>query len=83
MFSYLGNQFKPSSKIFSLMLLLWIIYVIYLLILLCFRAGMFIDALWSPAGTGLASWLSFVMSNCKVDTFPLIFDPYLLFKSSS
>ena len=28
--------------------------------------------LWSPAGKGLTSWLSFVMSNCEVDTFPLV-----------
>ena len=40
--------------------------------LLCFRARLFIDALWSPAGRGLTSWLSFVMSNCKVVTFPLV-----------
>ena len=46
---------------------------------LCFRARLFIAALWSPAGKRLASWLSFVMSYCEVDTFPLIFDPYLLF----
>ena len=31
-----------------------------------FRALLFINALWSPAGKGLTSWLSFVMSNCKV-----------------
>ena len=43
------------------MLLLWIIYVISVLFLLRFRACLFIDALWSPAGTGLTSWLSFVM----------------------
>ena len=30
----------------------------------------FIGALWSPAGKGLTSWLSFVMSNCEVVTFP-------------
>ena len=40
--------------------------------LLCFRARLFIDALWSTAGKGLTSWLSFVMSNCEVDTFPLV-----------
>ena len=40
--------------------------------LLCFRACLFIDALWSPAGKGLTSWLSFVMSNCEVLTFPLV-----------
>ena len=26
----------------------------------------------SPAGKGLTSWLSFVMSNCEVVTFPLV-----------
>ena len=28
--------------------------------------------LWSPAGKGLTSWLSFVVSNCEFDTFPLV-----------
>ena len=36
------------------------------LVLLCFRARLFIDALWSPAWKGLTSWLSFVMSIVKV-----------------
>ena len=54
------------------MLLLWIIYVISVLFLLCFRARLFIDALWSPAGKGLTSWLSFVMSNCEVVTYPFV-----------
>ena len=40
------------------------------LVLLCFRAHLIIDALWSPAGKRLTSWLSFVMSNCEVVTFP-------------
>ena len=31
---------------------------------------LFIDALWSPVGKGLTSWLSFVMSNCVFGTFP-------------
>ena len=53
-------------------LLLWIIYAKYILFLLCFRAPLFIDALWSPAGKGLTSWLSFAMSNCEVVTFPLV-----------
>ena len=39
------------------MLLLWIIYDISVL---------FRDALWSPEGKGLTSWLSFVMSKCEV-----------------
>ena len=29
-------------------------------------------ALWSPAGKGLTSLLSFVVSNCKFITFPLV-----------
>ena len=33
-------------------------------------ACLFIGALWSPAGKMLASWLSFVMSNCVFVTFP-------------
>ena len=63
------NIFTDRSKA---VLLLWIIYVISVLFLLCFRARLFIDALWSPAGKGLTSWLSFVMSNCEVVTFPLV-----------
>ena len=51
------------------MLLLRIIYVISVLFLLCFRARLIIDALWSPAEKGLASWLSFVMCNCEVLIF--------------
>ena len=38
----------------------------------CFHARLFIDALWSLAGKGLTSWLSFVMSNCEVVTFPSV-----------
>ena len=52
--------------------LLWIIYVISVLYLLCFCARQFINALWLPVGKGLTSWLSFVMSNCEVVTFPLV-----------
>ena len=37
----------------------------FYLVLLCFRARLFINALWSPAGEGLTSWLSFVVSNCE------------------
>ena len=43
----------------------------FCLVLLCFH--LFVDALWSPAGKGLTSWLSFVMSNCEVVTFPLVY----------
>ena len=41
-----------------------------MLFLSCFCYA-FIDALWSPAGKRLASWLSFVKSNCEVVTFPI------------
>ena len=57
------------------MLLLWIIYHVYVisvLFLLCFRARLLIDALWSHAGKGLTSWLSFVMYMCEVVTFPYV-----------
>ena len=40
--------------------------------LLCFRARLFFDGMWSPAGKGLTSWLSFVMYNSEFVTFPLI-----------
>ena len=44
----------------------------FCLVLLCFRARLFVGALWSPAGKGLTSWLSFVMTYCEVVTFPLV-----------
>ena len=39
--------------------------------LLCLCARLFICVLWSPAGKGLTSWLSCVVSNCEFVTFPL------------
>ena len=36
------------------------------LCLLCLCARLFICALWSPAGKGLISWLSFVVSNFPI-----------------
>ena len=42
------------------------------LVLLCVHARLFVDSLRPPAGKGLTSWLSFVMSNCDVTTFPLV-----------
>ena len=41
------------------------------LCLLCLCERLFIRALWSPAGKGLTSSLSFVMSNCEFVTFLL------------
>ena len=43
------------------------------LCLLCLCARLFICALWSTAEEGLTSWLSFVVSNCELVTFPLVF----------
>ena len=31
-----------------------------------------IDALWAPAGKGLTSWISIVMSNCEFVIFPFV-----------
>ena len=45
----------------------------FCLVLLCFHARLFVDAFWSPAGKGFTSWLSFVMSNCDVVTFQLVY----------
>ena len=53
-------------------LLLCFIHVISVVCLLCFCARLFIVALWSPAGKGLTSWLTFVMSNCEFVTFSLV-----------
>ena len=47
--------------------LLWVFFVCCLL---CLCACLFIHALWSTAGKGLTSWLSFVVSNCEFITFP-------------
>ena len=44
----------------------------FCLVLLCFHARLFVDASWSPAGKGMTSWPSFVMSYCEVITFPLV-----------
>ena len=35
-------------------------------------ARLLLDALWSRAGNGLTSYLSFVMSDCDVVTFSLV-----------
>ena len=43
------------------------------LCLLCLCARLFKCALWPPAERGLTSWLSFVVSNCEIVTFPLVF----------
>ena len=75
------NRFKPSSKIFywpfqggtSFVDLLCFCSV---LCLLCLCTRLFICALWSPAGKGLTSWLSFVVSNCEFVTLSQSFEWY-------
>ena len=44
------------------------------LCLLCLCARLFICALWSPAGKGLTSWLSFVVSNCEYPGSGVVLD---------
>ena len=70
------NRFKPSSEIFY-----WPfqggtsfvnILCFSVLCLQCICARLFICTLWSPAGKGLPSWLSFVASNCEFVTFPFV-----------
>ena len=55
--------------------LLWafLCFFFVFLCLLCLCASLFICALWSPAGKGLTSWLSIVVSNCESVTFQLVF----------
>ena len=45
---------------------------LFCLVFLCLFVRLFICALWSPAGKGLTSLLSFVVSNCEFVTFPLV-----------
>ena len=42
------------------------------LCLLCLCERLFIRALWSTAGKGLTSWLSFVVYNWEFVTFQLV-----------
>ena len=45
-------------------------HLCYYCLSLCLHAYLFIDVLWSPVGKGLTLWLSFLMCNCEVVTFP-------------
>ena len=46
-------------------------YFCLVFVMLSCASGYF-NALWSPAGKVLTSWLSFVMSNCEFVTFTLV-----------
>ena len=71
------NRFKASSKIFYWPFQGGTSFVDFL----CFFCHMFVMplyasvylCLWSPAGKGLSSWLSFVVSYCKCVTFQLVY----------
>ena len=45
-------------------------HLCYLCLVFFTLSHLFIAAMWSPAGKGLTSWLSFVMFNCFFVTFP-------------
>ena len=47
-------------------------HLCYLCLVFVMLSHLFVTALWSPAGKGLTTWLSFVISNCEVVTFPLV-----------
>ena len=69
-------RFKPSSKIFLLTVPRRCFFCgSFMLFLSCFvmlYARLYVDALWSPAGKWLTSWLSFVIFNFDVVTFQLV-----------
>ena len=46
--------------------------VLFCLVFAMSFARLFICALWSPAGKGMTSWLSFGVSTCEFVTFPLV-----------
>ena len=45
-------------------------HLCYFYIVFVMLSRLLIAALWSPAGKGLTSWLSFVVLNCVIVTFP-------------
>ena len=58
----------------KVVLLLWI-FLCFFFFYLVFAMPLYASvnrALWSPAGKGLTSWLSFVVSHCELVTFPLV-----------
>ena len=47
-------------------------HLCFLCLVFLMLSPLFIAALWSPAGKGLTSWLSFVLSNFEFVAFPLV-----------
>ena len=62
--SMLGQVWYLIVSIPDLCTLTYFVYVMF--------SRLFIAASWSPAGKGLTSCHSFVMSNCVLVTFPLV-----------
>ena len=64
------NGLSPPVKYFTdrskAVLLLWIFCVFVLSCVVMFCARLFVCASWSPAGKGLTSWLSFVVSSVSL-----------------
>ena len=58
---------SPGLEVIKLDLL-WVFFSVFAMPL----CALFICALWSPAGKGLTSWLSFVVSTLEFVTFPLV-----------
>ena len=59
----LGRKATKQTNIPNILI---IIRFCSVLCLLCFCARLFICALWSPAGKGLTTWLSFVASSVSL-----------------
>ena len=62
---YFYGQFQGGDSFVDHLCYFCLVFVMFSCICLFY-------VLWSPAGKGLASWLSFVMSNCEVVTFQLV-----------
>ena len=60
---------KYFTDRFKVVLLLWIILYCLCLVIVILSC-LFIAALWSSIGKGVASWLLFVLFNCVFVTFP-------------
>ena len=62
-----GNGLSMESQPYSkAVLLLWIFYVFVLSCVCYVLCGSVYMASWSPAGKGLTSWLSFVVSSVSL-----------------